>query len=262
MFKSLAQNKKNKNGVDQSAHKNSSFLDLESQNNSENKANLSESTIQMAPNTMEHSEMHQMQGNPDIQTKLSIGSPNDEYEKEADQVADGIMRMTGESSSIQMKSSSNTSITHASENIAKGISRNEQSGQSLPEGIQMDMGNKIGANFSEVKIHTDSNAIRMNQELGAKAFTHGNNIFFNQTQYNPYNTEGKRLLAHELTHVIQQSNNSQSSISRKPAKPYIALKPFDLKKLDSELFWEDPLTQTTGEIGYGADKGSKMGTPS
>jgi hypothetical protein len=76
----------------------------------------------------------------------------------------------------------------------------------------------MGADFSNVNIHTDPEAIQMNQSLGARAFTHGNDIYFNQNEYNPSTPKGKHLLAHELTHVIQQtSEKSTKSIQRTAA---------------------------------------------
>jgi hypothetical protein len=70
---------------------------------------------------------------------------------------------------------------------------------------EMEMG--FGADFSQVNIHTGSQAVQMNKELGAQAFTHGKDIYFNERKYNPYSNEGKHLLAHELTHTIQQNKD-------------------------------------------------------
>ena len=66
------------------------------------------------------------------------------------------------------------------------------------------MSNKVGADFSNVKVHSDSKAADMNSSIGAKAFTHGKDIYFNKGQYNPSSQGGKHLLAHELTHTVQQ----------------------------------------------------------
>lgn len=60
--------------------------------------------------------------------------------------------------------------------------------------------------FSDVKVHTCGSAVQMSKALKAQAFTYGNNIFFNQGKYNPGTSAGKQLLAHELTHVVQQQN--------------------------------------------------------
>jgi len=71
---------------------------------------------------------------------------------------------------------------------------------------------RFGADFSPVRIHTGQNAISMNNQISAKAFTHQNDIYFNQGQYNPDSSSGKHLLAHELTHTIQQG----AAVQRKP----------------------------------------------
>jgi hypothetical protein len=66
------------------------------------------------------------------------------------------------------------------------------------------MENAFSVDFSAIRIHTDSNAIAMCREMGAQAFTNGVNIYFNKGKYNPNSAEGKKLLAHELTHTVQQ----------------------------------------------------------
>ncbi len=93
---------------------------------------------------------------------------------------------------------------HASADVSQRIQGSKGGGQSLPRDVQSELGQKMGADFSNVKVHTDSTAIQMNREVGAKAFTHSNHIYFNEGNYNPNSTEGKRLLAHELTHTMQQ----------------------------------------------------------
>jgi len=70
--------------------------------------------------------------------------------------------------------------------------------------VKNEMESGFGTDFSNVKIHTNSNAVQMSKELGAQAFTHGNDIYFNKGKFNPSSKEGKHLLAHELTHTVQQ----------------------------------------------------------
>lgn len=77
-------------------------------------------------------------------------------------------------------------------------------GQGLPQQVQQQMGQAIGADFSDVNVHTDDQAAKMSKDLGAQAFTHGSDIYFNKGKYDPSSTAGKHLLAHELTHVVQQ----------------------------------------------------------
>jgi hypothetical protein len=104
----------------------------------------------------------------------------------------------------QIQRSGNGSA-QASPELSQQIQSSNGKGQALPKDTQQELGSKIGADFSNVNIHTDSNAVQMNKDLGAKAFTNGNDVYFNEGNYNPKSSEGKYLLAHELTHTIQQS---------------------------------------------------------
>lgn len=96
------------------------------------------------------------------------------------------------------------------------LSSSKGEGSSLPSNTQNEMESGFGADFSGVRIHNDSNAVQMNKELGSQAFTNGNDIYFNEGKYNPSSESGKHLLAHELTHTVQQGaspavNNVQKS---------------------------------------------------
>jgi Domain of unknown function (DUF4157) len=84
-------------------------------------------------------------------------------------------------------------------------------GRPMEPGVRNWMEQRFGVSFAAVRIHTDSQAIRLCNELGAHAFAYGSNIFFNTGKYDPESTEGKRLLAHELTHVIQQGYAPESN---------------------------------------------------
>jgi hypothetical protein len=176
-----------------------------------------------------------------LQTKLTVGAPDDPFEKEADSVADSIMRMPQqnfaqrkctecekeEKEQVQLKPISQNisdriqtgegAASSASNSINNKIISSKGNGQSMDSNTQSFMQNSFGADFSNVKIHTDSESIQMSRELNAKAFTTGNDIYFNVGQYQPNSNSGKHLLAHELTHVLQQSPNeaSTSVIQRK-----------------------------------------------
>ncbi|MBI1296158.1 DUF4157 domain-containing protein [bacterium] len=78
------------------------------------------------------------------------------------------------------------------------------SGRTLDEGVRGSMESGFGADFSKVRVHTGGQADKLNRSLNAKAFTLGNDVFFGKGQYNPSSSSGKRLLAHELTHTVQQ----------------------------------------------------------
>jgi hypothetical protein len=169
-----------------------------------------------------------------IQAKLAIGQPNDRYEQEADAMADKIVNKknqnvfisptnphTNTKTSVQRKMSeekedeisqvqlkaSNTDNTPSASFESK-LNASKGNGNPLATPVKTEMESGFGQNFSNVRVHTGSNAIQMSRDIGAKAFTNGNNIYFNSNTYNPGSASGKRLLAHELTHVVQQKSSS------------------------------------------------------
>jgi len=103
------------------------------------------------------------------------------------------------------KSTSDRVEPHASKEVNNVL---RSSGQSLDRGALNYMGPRFGRNFGNVRIHADSQASESAQSLNAQAYTVGNQIVFGKGHYNPNSSAGKRLLAHELTHVVQQSQNS------------------------------------------------------
>ena len=82
-------------------------------------------------------------------------------------------------------------------------------GANMDKATKAEMESGFGADFSGVQIHTDGEAAQMSQDIGAQAFTHGNDIYFNKGKYDPNSKEGKHLLAHELTHTVQQTGMVQ-----------------------------------------------------
>lgn len=163
-----------------------------------------------------------------IQPKLTIGSPGDKYEQEADRVAAEVVNRINapasqsatQAQSIQrqemppmnplkgriQRQSSGGGV--ASEKIETFINQSRGGGQPLPNLLRRKMEGKMGADFSGVRIHTDTRADMLNRSLNARAFTTGNDIFFKSNEYNPDSTEGQKLIAHESTHVMQQNGNN------------------------------------------------------
>ncbi|MBV4360533.1 eCIS core domain-containing protein [Pinibacter aurantiacus] len=90
----------------------------------------------------------------------------------------------------------------------------EGKGQKMPDHALHFFGEKMGRDFSDVRIHTDMEAELSAKNINAKAFATGNNIVFGKGHYNPESAEGKRLLAHELTHVIQQQDKDTNVLKR------------------------------------------------
>ncbi len=109
--------------------------------------------------------------------------------------------MEEEEESLQMKGNGPAA---ASASLEQQLVGQRGGGQGLSPEVQQGMEQSIGADFSRVRVHTDSSAVQMNQELNARAFTNGSDIYFNSGQYQPESKGGQHLLAHELTHVVQQ----------------------------------------------------------
>jgi hypothetical protein len=103
----------------------------------------------------------------------------------------------------QAKGDSNADT--ATMDVSSAIDRDRGAGRKMDESTLAFMEQRFGADFEDVKIHDDPEAARISKELGAQAFAIGEDVFFNTGKYNPDTNEGKRLLAHELTHTIQQS---------------------------------------------------------
>jgi Domain of unknown function (DUF4157) len=89
--------------------------------------------------------------------------------------------------------------------FGKKLNGTKGGGTPLQADVRPQMEYGFGADFGSVRIHTDSKATELNREINARAFTHGTDIYFNSGQYDPASTQGKKLLAHELTHVVQQN---------------------------------------------------------
>jgi hypothetical protein len=89
--------------------------------------------------------------------------------------------------------------------VEAAIRRARGGGQPLEGALQAQMSASLGHDFSGVRVHTDADADQLNQRLLAKAFTTGPDIFFRRGEYNPGSSGSRELIAHELTHVVQQS---------------------------------------------------------
>jgi Domain of unknown function (DUF4157) len=94
------------------------------------------------------------------------------------------------------------------DNTADRINRERGGGQSLDSNVQAKMSDSTGQDFSDVKVHTGPESHALNEQISAKAFTTGSDIFFREGAYDPGSSGGQELLAHELTHVAQQRSGS------------------------------------------------------
>jgi hypothetical protein len=180
-----------------------------------------------------------------VQAKLTVNPPDDQYEKEADRVADAVTKASAssvqrqaeepeeeeeeEEEPIQAKPEDSTRLQRQAEEeeekeeeepiqtktidsrameVSAGlegdINAARGGGQSLPDSVRSSVEPRLGQDFSQVHIHTDAKADKLSQQLGAKAFTSRNDVFFRDGAYQPGSDSGRGLIAHELTHVVQQ----------------------------------------------------------
>ena len=97
--------------------------------------------------------------------------------------------------------------------VERGITQARGGGRPLENAVQGSMEQAFGADFSRVRIHTGTQADSLNRSLNARAFTTGRDIFFKEGNYNPGSSAGRELLAHELTHVVQQGEDIRTSLT-------------------------------------------------
>lgn len=94
-------------------------------------------------------------------------------------------------------------------------------GQPLPTEPRQFFESRFGADFGHVRVHTDSSADMAARSIHARAYTRGNDIVFRKGEFNPHSFAGRKLIAHELTHVIQQGGATQQ-VQRMPAVPRVS----------------------------------------
>lgn len=153
-----------------------------------------------------------------IHPKLKVNAPRDRYEQEADRIADQVLRQKmpeeeDEKVEIQARASQQAvgGEHEVNEELENRLSRSKGGGNPISYQVRAFVEPRIQFDFSKVRVHTDNEAARMNQELGARAFTHREDIYFGTGQYSPQSNQGRRLLAHELTHVAQQESGRAGS---------------------------------------------------
>ncbi len=149
------------------------------------------------------------------QMKRRVSQPGDTHEREADQVADEVMRMPD--SSVASGGDAATRAAPASSGMAETIPGSE--GKPLDTATRAFMEPRFGHDFSQVRVHTDEQAADAASGYRARAYTVGSDIVFGAQEYTPDTPAGRHLIAHELTHVVQQSSDTTAAatVQREPA---------------------------------------------
>ncbi len=144
-----------------------------------------------------------------LQTKLKVNEPGDIYEQEADRVADQVLAtpahpgVSGSPPRIQrFSANSNGQMQAAPVSVERALA---SPGSPLNPALRQDMEQRFGHDFSKVRVHSDGASERSARHVNAHAYTSGYDIVFGPGRFAPGTIEGRCLLAHELTHVVQQT---------------------------------------------------------
>lgn len=189
-----------------------------------------------------------------VQPKLTVGAVGDPYEQEADRVARQVVNQLNSPQAVQKSEREDAIVQRQIEigqqtnatmqadmgleggavsgEVESKINSAKSGGQSLSAKTQADMGGAMGADFSKVKVHTDQTADQLNRSMQSRAFTTGPHVFFKKNEFNPSNSSGQELLAHELTHTVQQGASpqvQQQALPQQQAEPNNTGMPLQLK---------------------------------
>jgi uncharacterized protein DUF4157 len=152
-----------------------------------------------------------------LQKKLAVSEAGDRYEQEADRVAQQVLTASFhpavESTPPRIQrftGPSNESTVTAPSSVDRVLSG---PGRPLDSTLQQSMGHSFGYDFSRVRVHSSPAAAQSARDVNAHAYTVGQDIVFGPGQFAPATNEGRRLIAHELTHVVQQSGTAGPAMS-------------------------------------------------
>lgn len=151
-----------------------------------------------------------------LQTKLAVGPVDDPLEREADRVADQVLSSSdgpavhGGPVQIQRVGTLASAYRHTAPTSVERAIAGPSAG--LDHAVRTDMEQRFGHDFSQVRVHDDALARKSARDVDARAYTVGSHVVFGAGEFNPATSAGRHLLAHELTHVVQQSGQSHGGI--------------------------------------------------
>ncbi len=169
----------------------------------------------------------EMMGRWVVQPSLSVSTPGDPYEVEADRVADEVMRMPDQAGGAPQalrwanagsinRQCASCAAQSAGGDLGAVVARGTSGGGSTLDGATRGfMESRFGQDFGHVRVHTGGASADSARSINSLAYTVGSDIVFGDGQYAPQTSEGRRLLAHELTHTVQQGGG----IGRAPVSP-------------------------------------------
>lgn len=160
-----------------------------------------------------------MMGRAILQPSLTISTPGDRFEVEADRVADDVMRMPdrpgprpqiqrfAQVAAVNQQCASRAARDTAGGDLSSVVARGTSGGgQALDDGTRTFMESRFGRDFGHVRVHTGGGAAESARSINALAYTVGSDVVFGVGRYAPQTGTGRRLIAHELAHVVQQRN--------------------------------------------------------
>ncbi len=155
-----------------------------------------------------------------LQPKLRMGAPGDAYEQEADRMADEVMagqlRPGARDPAPRLQRFPEGSAA-APEAVPPSVDQTLSTpGRPLEAGLRREMEGRFGHDFSRVMVHSDALAGQSARDANAQAYTVGHHMVFGAGRFSPGTQEGRRLLAHELSHVVQQSGTVSPRVQRAP----------------------------------------------
>lgn len=179
-----------------------------------------------------------------LQTQLAVGAADDVYEREADRVAQQV-RVGPASPGVDGRATPRIQRLSAAPDagaMETPVSVDETlaaPGSALEPGLRQDMEERLGHDFSQVRVHADARADASAREVQANAYTAGRHIAFAAGRYAPQTAEGRGLLAHELTHVVQQAGGQAQGLQRdtkdKTPPPAKVVPPVEPNKTQKKL---------------------------
>jgi len=147
----------------------------------------------------------------EVQPKLRVSRPTDPAEREAERVAEAVTSVRASEPAVTDRggvgSAGSATLDTAPDGLSERIESLDGTGERLPEATRSFFEARFGRDFSDVRVHAGADADALARSIEARAFTHGTDVVFRSDRYDPGSRRGRRLIAHELTHVVQQSGD-------------------------------------------------------
>lgn len=172
-----------------------------------------------------------------LQAKLSIGAHDDFFEREADRIADQVTspgnapQFRRAPTRVQRKGGISASSLKVPASVNQTLAR---SGRPIDAGTRAALEPRFGVSFADVRVHNDATAAASARDINANAYTVGRDVVFAAGQFRPHTRDGLHLLAHELTHVMQQTGAGPSVVQRD-----LAIEPQAVDKKERPLSEKD-----------------------